>query len=151
MTVPTDRPTRADYVAWRTVTTRWGDDDVYGHMNNARYYELFDTAVNAHLTRPPAPTSGRCRRSASSPRPPAATSAQLGFPEPVETGLVVEQGRHLQSWSTGSGCSRATSDEAAAEGRFVHVYVDNTDPSRPVTPLPEPIRAAVTPLLRADE
>ncbi len=39
-------------------------------------------------------------------------------------------------------------DDAAAEGRFVHVYVDNTDPSRPVTPIPEQIRAAVTPLLR---
>ena len=44
-----DRPTRSDYVAWRTVTTRWRDDDAYGHLNNATYYELFDTAVNAHL------------------------------------------------------------------------------------------------------
>ncbi|HET7762481.1 MAG TPA: hypothetical protein VFL46_08985 [Phycicoccus sp.] len=43
------RPTRDDYVAWRTVTTRWRDDDAYGHLNNATYYELFDTAVNAHL------------------------------------------------------------------------------------------------------
>ena len=45
----TPDPTRADYVAWRTVTTRWRDDDAYGHLNNATYYELFDTAVNAHL------------------------------------------------------------------------------------------------------
>ena len=42
-------PTRADYVAWRTATTRWRDDDAYGHLNNATYYELFDTAVNAYL------------------------------------------------------------------------------------------------------
>ena len=44
-----ERPTRADYVVWRQATTRWADDDAYGHMNNATYYELFDTAVNAHL------------------------------------------------------------------------------------------------------
>ena len=43
------RPTRADYVVWRTATTRWSDDDVYGHMNNARYFDLIDTAVNVHL------------------------------------------------------------------------------------------------------
>ena len=42
-------PHREAYVAWRTVTTRWRDDDAYGHLNNATYYELFDTAVNAHL------------------------------------------------------------------------------------------------------
>jgi len=42
-------PTRADYVHWRTITTRWRDDDAYGHLNNATYYEYFDTAVNAYL------------------------------------------------------------------------------------------------------
>ena len=47
--MPRPRPTRDEYVAWRTVTTRWRDDDAYGHLNNATYYELFDTAVNAHL------------------------------------------------------------------------------------------------------
>ena len=40
-------------------------------------------------------------------------------------------------------------DAAAAEGRFVHVYVDNTDPARPVTGLPDEVRAAVEPLLRS--
>jgi acyl-CoA thioester hydrolase len=47
------------------------------------------------------------------------------------------------------GLFQGDSDEAAAEGRFVHVYVDNTDPARPVTPMPDVIRAAVEPLLRA--
>ena len=42
-------PRREDYVVWRQATTRWADDDVYGHMNNAVYFELIDTAVNAHL------------------------------------------------------------------------------------------------------
>ena len=43
------RPTRSDYRAWRQATTRWADIDVYGHMNNARYFEIIDTVVNNHL------------------------------------------------------------------------------------------------------
>ena len=49
------------------------------------------------------------------------------------------------------GLFQGTGDQAAAEGRFVHVYVDNTDPARPVAPIPDEIRAAVTPLLRPAE
>jgi len=147
------RPTRADYVAWRTVTTRWRDDDAYGHLNNATYYELFDTAVNAHLYE----ATGTDIRALPQIGIVAETSCRyfraLGFPQPIETGLVVDK---LGTSSVvyriglfqGDGDDR---DTAAAEGRFVHVYVDNTDPSRPVTPLPEPIRAAVTPLLRPHE
>ena len=43
------RPTRSDYLRWETVSTRWADIDVYGHMNNARYFEIIDTVVNNHL------------------------------------------------------------------------------------------------------
>ena len=46
------------------------------------------------------------------------------------------------------GLFQGPGEEAAAEGRFVHVYVDNTDPARPVVPMPAAIRTAVTPLLR---
>ena len=47
------------------------------------------------------------------------------------------------------GIFQGSGDEASAEGTFVHVYVDNTDPARPVTPIPAEIRAVVEPLLRA--
>ena len=40
---------RKDYKAFSTITTRWFDNDIYGHMNNAMHYQLFDTAVNGHL------------------------------------------------------------------------------------------------------
>ena len=43
------RPTRADFVHWSTATTRWADMDGFGHMNNARYFELIDTAIDLHL------------------------------------------------------------------------------------------------------
>jgi acyl-CoA thioester hydrolase len=140
-------PTRADFVAWRTVTTRWRDDDAYGHLNNATYYELFDTAVNAHLYE----ATGLDVRALPAIGVVAETSCryfrELGFPTPIETGLVVDRvGRSSVVYRI--GLFQGDGDVAAAEGRFVHVYVDNTDPARPVTALPDPIREAVEPLLR---
>jgi acyl-CoA thioester hydrolase len=136
-------PRRGDFVAWRTATTRWADDDAYGHMNNATYYELFDTAVNAHLFE----ATGVNVRRLSAIGVVAETSCryfrEIGFPEPVEMGLVVDHvGRSSVIYRI--GLFQGPSDEAAAEGRFVHVYVDNAvgPGSRPVRPLPEEIRAA---------
>ena len=84
----TDRPTRADYVTWRQATTRWADDDVYGHLNNAVYFELIDTAVNAHL----AETVGRDIRTLPTIGVVAEVSCryfrEVGYPEPIDLGLV---------------------------------------------------------------
>jgi acyl-CoA thioester hydrolase len=143
------RPTRADYVAWRTVTTRWRDDDAYGHLNNATYYELFDTAVNAHLYE----ATGLDVRALPAVGVVAETSCryfrELGFPEPIETGMVVDRVGN-SSVVYRIGLFQGDADEAAAEGRFVHVYVDNSRGSgdRPVVPIPDAIRNAVEPLLR---
>ncbi len=143
-----DRPTRADYVAWRQATTRWADDDVYGHLNNAVYFELIDTAVNAHL----AETVGRDIRTLPAIGVVAEVSCryfrEVGYPEPIDLGLVVDR-VGTSSVVYRIGLFQGEADEAAAEGRFVHVYVDNTDPARPVTGLPDEVRAAVEPLLRS--
>ncbi|MFA6298663.1 MAG: thioesterase family protein [Nocardioides sp.] len=140
-------PKRTEYVAWRTVTTRWRDDDAYGHLNNATYYELFDTAVNAHLYE----ATGLDVRSLPQIGVVAETSCcyfrELGFPAPIEMGMVVDK-VGTSSVVYRIGLFQGDSDEAAAEGRFVHVYVDNTDPARPVTPMPDSVRAVVEPLLR---
>ncbi|MBP8141662.1 MAG: acyl-CoA thioesterase, partial [Acidovorax sp.] len=45
---PAPQP-RSAYQAFRSISTRWADNDVYGHVNNVVYYSWFDTAVNAHL------------------------------------------------------------------------------------------------------
>ena len=141
------KPVRADYVHWRTVTTRWRDDDAYGHLNNATYYEFFDTAVNAYLFE----ATGQNVRHLPQIGVVAETSCrylrEIGFPEPVEMGLVVDK-VGTSSIVYRIGLFQGPGEEAAAEGRFVHVYVDNTDPSRPVTPMPDVIRDAVTRLLR---
>lgn len=137
-------PVRTDYVAWRRATTRWADDDAYGHMNNARYYELFDTAVNAFLFE----ATGTNVRLLPAIGVVAETSCryfrEIGFPEPVDIGLVVER-VGTSSVTYRIGLFQGVSDRAAAEGRFVHVYVDNAvgAGNRPVRPIPPQIRAAV--------
>lgn len=142
------RPTRADYVVWRQATTRWADDDVYGHMNNATYFELIDTAVNAHLLE----STGVDIRTLPAIGVVAEVSCryfrEIGFPHPVEIGLVVER-IGTSSVVYRIGLFQGDGDEAAAEGRFVHVYVDNTGGAgtRPVRALPDAVRAAVEPLL----
>jgi acyl-CoA thioester hydrolase len=138
------RPTRADYVAWRTATTRWADDDVYGHMNNAAYFELIDTAVNAHLVE-----AGVDVRSLQAIGIVAEVSCryfeEMGFPAPVEVGLAVERvGTSSIVYRIGMFQGGGGDDQPAnAEGRFVHVYVDNTVTGgrRPVVPIPAEVRS----------
>jgi acyl-CoA thioester hydrolase len=141
------RPSRADYVSWRRATTRWDDDDVYGHMNNATYYELFDTAVNAHLMEATGVDIRRLPVIGVVAETGCRYFREIGFPAPVDIGLAVDHiGRSSVVYRV--GLFQGESQEAAAEGRFVHVYVDNTSGDRAVCPLPDEIRAAVTPLLR---
>ena len=149
-------PTRDAYVAWRTVTTRWADDDVYGHMNNARYFELIDTAVNAHLLE----ATSLPIRSLPAIGIVAEVSCryfrEMGFPAPVDLGLVAEKvGTSSVVYRVGLFQGERSSDQAvSAEGRFVHVYVDNTesgrrhDGSRAVVPVPDGILRVASALLR---
>ena len=145
------RPTRADYVHWETITTRWTDDDVYGHMNNAKYFELIDTAVNNHLDG----ATGTDIRALPAIGVVAEVGCryfrQIGYPRPVELGIVVDR-LGTSSVTYRVGLFQGDGDEAAAEGRFVHVYIDNTDPTRadrPVVPVPDAIREALAPLVRS--
>ena len=146
------RPTRAEYPVWRQATTRWSDDDVYGHMNNARYFDLIDTAVNAHL----AEATGVDIRQLAAVGVVAEVSCryfrEVGYPDPIDLGLVVDRiGTSSVVYRVGifQGDAGLPGDEAAAEGRFVHVYVDNVDreQGRTSTPVPDVIRAVVEPLV----
>jgi acyl-CoA thioester hydrolase len=145
--MPAERPTRDRYVHWERVTTRWADIDVYGHMNNARYFEIIDTVVNSHL----ASATGTDIRALDAIGVVAEVGcryfAEVGYPEPVDVGVVVDRvGRSSVVYRV--GLFQGEGSEAAAEGRFVHVYVDNTDAARSTVEMPAAIRDAVTPLLR---
>ena len=148
----TARPTRHrrdEYRRLLTMTTRLRDNDAYGHMNNARYFELIDTAVNAHL----AEATGVDIRTLPAVGVVAEVSCryfrEVGYPDPIDLGLVVDR-VGTSSVVYRIGIFQGPGDEAAAEGRFVHVYVANTDRvgGRPSTPIPDVIRAAVEPLVR---
>src|SRR5689334_24516762 len=107
-------------------------------MNNARYFELIDTAVNAHL----AEATGVNIRALPAVGVVAEVSCryfrEVGYPEPIDLGLAVER-IGTSSVIYRIGIFQGPGEEAAAEGRFVHVYVDNTDPGggRPSTPIPD--------------
>jgi acyl-CoA thioester hydrolase len=140
------RPTRADYVHWSTATTRWADMDGFGHMNNARYFELIDTAIDRHLHE----SVGEVNDDADTIGVFAEASCrffqEIGYPAPIDLGVAVERvGRSSIVYRVGLF---QEDDGAAAEGRVVVVYVDNTDPARAATPIPDAIRAAVEGLLR---
>ena len=134
------RPSRADFVHWSSATTRWADMDGFGHMNNARYFELIDTAIDVHLQE----TVGSVVDDSDTIGVFAEASCrffqEISYPAPIDLGVAVERiGRSSIVYRVGLFQG---SDEAAAEGRVVVVYVDNTDPARPATPVPEAIRTA---------
>jgi acyl-CoA thioester hydrolase len=125
---------RGAYRAWRAVPTRWADNDAYGHVNNTVYYSWFDTAVNAWLIE-----AGLLDLAAGDPiglvvETGCRYARALAFPETVEVGLAVERlGTSSVRYRLGVFAKGA--EQAAAEGFFVHVYVDR-ETRRPV-PLPD--------------
>jgi acyl-CoA thioester hydrolase len=142
-TRPPRRGTRDDYRAFLTIPTRWMDNDVYGHVNNVVYYAYFDTAVNEHLVRAGGldverdPVVGYVvETSCRYDRP-------VAFPDVLEAGLRVERlGRSSVVYAI--GLFRQGESTPAAEGRFVHVWVERSS-NRPA-PVPDKIRAALRPL-----
>jgi acyl-CoA thioester hydrolase len=139
MTEP-DPQGRGDFAVWRTLPTRWGDEDVYGHVNNVVYYSYFDTAVNGWLM----DATGTDIRELPALGVVAETGCrflrELRFPDVVEAGIVCERlGRSSVTYRI--GLFAAGRDAAAALGRFVHVYVDRD--TRAVTPVPDLVRRAV--------
>ena len=132
--------TRARYPHFLTIPTRWMDNDIFGHVNNVVYYSYFDTVINAYLIDPggldihDGPVVGVCAESTCRYR------AAFAFPEPVEAGLRVGHlGRSSVRYEI--GLFKAGEDEAAAEGHFVHVFVDRE--ARTPVPIPEGIRKAL--------
>jgi acyl-CoA thioester hydrolase len=136
-----DRGPRADYRFFLPIPTRWMDNDVYGHVNNVTYYSWFDTVVarflmdSGFLHIPTAPVIGlvvetQCRY-----------FVPIAFPDTVTAGLRCGRAGNT-SVRYEVGIFRGDDDTAAAEGHFVHVYVDRATQKTP-TPLPANLRAAL--------
>jgi acyl-CoA thioester hydrolase len=135
---------RSAYRAWRTIPTRWADNDSYGHVNNVVFYAWFDTAVNAWLIEAGLLDIARGDPLGLVAETRCAYFTALAFPQPVEVGLAVER-LGTSSVTYRLGVFAEGQDKAAAEGEFTHVHVDRV--SRKPTALPEGWRAKLETLL----
>ena len=134
---------RGDYPYVQPITTRWMDNDAYGHVNNVVYFSYFDTVVNTYLI----------ERGALDIQESAVIGlvvdvacqylAPLTYPETVTAGLRVAYiGRSSVRYEI--AVFAEASDTAAAQGHFVHVYVDRA--TRRPAELPAQLRAVLAPL-----
>jgi acyl-CoA thioester hydrolase len=142
--MPQPTPQRSDYRHLQPITTRWHDNDIYGHVNNVTYYSFFDSAVNSYLIERGGldihdgdvvgfVVSSSCDYFAS-----------IAYPDLIEIGLRVGKlgnssvQYELAVFKTGE-------EDACAAGRFVHVFVDRTS-NQPV-PIPSRLREALEQLV----
>jgi acyl-CoA thioester hydrolase len=136
---PTPEP-RTAYRFFLPLTTRWMDNDVYGHVNNVVYYSYFDSVVNTYLIAEggldiaAGPVIGVCVESHCQ------YLAPVAFPETLEAGLrVAHLGRSSVRYEV--GIFRTGAPVAAAQGHFIHVFVDRL--TRHPVELPPELRRAV--------
>jgi acyl-CoA thioester hydrolase len=140
--------TRSDYAAFQTITTRWMDNDIYGHMNNVVHYSLFDTAVNGWLIGKGVLDIHGGAEIGLVVETGCRYSAELAFPDVITAGLrVAKLGTSSVRYEV--GLFRNDDIVAAADGFFVHVYVDRK--TRRPTPLNTALRAALETIVVAGE
>lgn len=150
VTPPRQRPIpsqRRDFLHFEEITTRWNDNDVYGHMNNAVHYGLFDSVVNRwlHDVGKQDPRSsdliGLVVHSSCD------YHAELAYPDKITAGLRIDSlGRTSVTYRV--ALFSENRETSAAEGVFVHVYVDRA--ARKPAPIADGLRAAMTRLQRSE-
>jgi acyl-CoA thioester hydrolase len=134
-----DRPSRAAYPYQTAITTRWNDNDIYGHINNVAYYAFFDSAANKYLI-----AEGGLDIHTASVIGVVVESkcnyhAPLAYPQSLTAGVRVDK---LGTRSVTYGIAIFDDgDLAAAHGHFVHVFVDRA--TRKPVEIPAPLRAAL--------
>ena len=139
---PTPEPRHA-YRHFRAISTRWMDNDVYGHVNNVVYYSYFDTVVNQYLLEQGVLDIGRGAVIGIVVETQCNYFSSIAFPDTVHAGLrVARLGTSSVRYEV--GIFRNEDTLACAQGHFVHVYVDRS--SRRPTALPDGLRAALNAL-----
>ena len=136
------------YHHFLTIGTRWMDNDLYGHVNNVVYYSYFDTVINTWLIREAGLDIHAGRQIGLCVESHCRYAAPLSFPDTVEAGLRVEKlGRSSVRYAI--GLFAPSDEEPAAEGWFVHVFVERQ--TRRPTPLSDGFRAALSRLVAVPE
>ena len=137
-------PARADYRTFRPITTRWMDNDVYGHVNNAIYYSFFDTTVSGWLVDQGIVDYVHGQIIGLAVDSQCSYFAPISFPEAITGGMRVDRlGRSSVTYAV--GIFRGDDDRASAAGTFTHVYVDRE--SRRPRPLADDVRARLETVL----
>jgi acyl-CoA thioester hydrolase len=132
--------TRADYRHFRPISTRWMDNDIYGHVNNVVYYSYFDTVVNQYLIEQGVLDIERSTVVGLVVETQCNYFSPISFPDMVHAGLrVMKLGTSSVRYEV--GLFRNDEPIASAQGHFVHVYVDRA--TRRPAALPEAMRSAL--------
>ncbi|MBI2771234.1 MAG: acyl-CoA thioesterase [Burkholderiales bacterium] len=131
---------RSAYRAFRTISTRWMDNDAYGHVNNVVYYSWFDSAVNAHLIEAGALDIHDGQTIGLVVETHCNYFSSVEFPQTVEAGLrVAHLGKSSVRYEVGIFVQGH--ELTAAKGHFIHVYVDKA--SRRPTTLPGKLKSVL--------
>jgi len=138
--------TRASFVHFTRLDTRWNDNDTYGHVNNIVYYAFFDTAVNRHLI------ETGCLDIHNSPVIGLVVETQCQYFKSIAYPDVVHVGIRVAKLGTSSvryeiGLFANDDDAIAAKGHFVHVYVDRA--TNKSVPIPDKTRRVLQTLITA--
>ena len=134
---------RGDYRHFLPIATRWLDNDLYSHINNVVYYSFFDTVVNRYLIEGGFLDLARSDVIGLVVETGCRYAKAVAFPEAVTAGLrVAHMGKSSVRYEV--ALFRGDEEDAAAEGHFIHVYVERA--TRRPTPLPDALRDLLTPL-----
>lgn len=135
-----ERPGLGDYRFHTPLTTRWSDNDVYGHVNNVAYYSYFDSAVNLYLIEAGGLDIHGGEAIGLVVESHCTYHAPLAYPQPLIAGVRVDRlGNRAVTY--GIAIFAEGEDRAAAHGHFVHVFVDRR--SRTPVAIPPRLRDAL--------
>ena len=139
-TVKPDAPKRSNYAEFLSITTRWHDNDAYGHVNNVVYYGYFDTAVNQYLVQQSALDIQSSDVIGYVVNSQCDYLKAVAFPDAIEAGIRVNRLGN-SSVQYGIAIFKAGEPECCAHGSFTHVFV-NRETERPAA-MPEALRSAL--------
>lgn len=143
---PAERPALADYVFHTPITTRWSDNDIYGHVNNVAYYSYFDSAANLYLIEAGGLDIATGAVIGLVVESQCQYHAPVSYPTPLVAGVRVDRlGNRAVTY--GLAIFAEGDDHAAAHGHFVHVFVDRA--TRKPVAIPPPLRDALARLVVA--
>lgn len=133
----------ADFPVLVSATSRWADNDMFGHLNNAVYYQLFDTAINGWLLAHTGADALTAPYIAVVAESGCRFYREVGFPQPISVGLeVVRLGRSSVTYRLGifnAEADKVSTTAVAAVGDWVHVYLDRA--SRRPSEIPAQVRS----------